>query len=451
MSSFRNGIPFDALPRTFQDAISIARELDIKYIWIDSLCIIQDSPEDWRHESGLMASVYSNSYLNVAATGSSNSSRAFLSSRNLTHNSVPIPPISVGEVRDEVVIFVRPSLSGVHMLYSTPSKPVNGAGDGNETAEAPLLSRAWVFQERHLAPRTLHFHPSELVMECCSGLRCECSGLDSFTSNPLRNFDDLSYTSWFGVVEAFSRLRLTYPSDRLEALTGVAKVFWESQRGAYLKGVWGGDAAKGLLWNVTRYNQRSPGFSATRRQGNEVAPIWSWASMVLAEGNKVFFPAGDDGSFASDERFEFLDTDPPSEQSLNFETGPGAIWIKGSAVNAIACVGGCVDEQNHDAVLIFEIEFDDMVIITTVKAEMDVPPSITGPLEETAKDTSCLLVGRSMVDKNWESNQQATYLCMLVLQPCSDIRGAWERIGVLDIREDLGILQGLKVERLKLV
>lgn len=74
-------------------------------------------------------------------------------------------------------------------------------------------------------------------MECRSGLRCECSGLDSFTSNPLRNFDDLSYASWFGVVEAFSRLRLTYPSDRLKALLGVAKVFWESQRGVYLKGL----------------------------------------------------------------------------------------------------------------------------------------------------------------------------------------------------------------------
>jgi hypothetical protein len=68
-------------------------------------------------------------------------------------------------------------------------------------------------------------------------------------------------------------------------------------------------------------------------------------------------------------------------------------------VNAIACVGGCVDEQQHDAVLIFEIEFNDIVIITTVKVEMDVPPSITPHLEETAKDTSCLLVGRSIVDK----------------------------------------------------
>lgn len=136
-----------------------------------------------------------------------------------------------------------------------------------------------------------------------------------------------------------------------------------------------------------------------------MAPTWSWASIVLAEGNKVFFPAGDDESFACDEQFEFLDTDPPSEQSLNLGTGPGAIWVKGSTVNAIACVGGYVDGQKHDAVLIFEIEFDDMVLITTVKAEMDVPPSIKGPLEEAATVTSCLLVGRSMADKDWVSNQ----------------------------------------------
>lgn len=225
--SFKAGIPFAALPRTFRDAISVARELSIGYIWIDSLCIIQDSPEDWKNESARMAAVYSNPYLNIAATGASDSSEAFLSSCSPNYGSTPCHSAGIsregGREGDEVL--VRATLKSVHQLYSTPTKNITLNPESVEMFEAPLLDRAWVFQERYLAPRTLHFYSTELIMECRSGLRCECTGLDTFSSNPLRNFEDISFISWYRVVEEFSKLELTYQSDRLEALMGVAKVF----------------------------------------------------------------------------------------------------------------------------------------------------------------------------------------------------------------------------------
>lgn len=64
-------IPFGALAVTFQDAVIIARELDVKYVWIDSLCIIQDDHSDWERQAVRMGDVYSNAYLTVAALGSS--------------------------------------------------------------------------------------------------------------------------------------------------------------------------------------------------------------------------------------------------------------------------------------------------------------------------------------------------------------------------------------------
>ena len=70
------------------------------------------------------------------------------------------------------------------------------------------------------------------------------------------------FNSWFGVVEDFSRLKLTYPSDSLGALMGVSKTFQEKLGCESLKGIWQGDIAKGLLWNVTRYE--SHGFSEAR-------------------------------------------------------------------------------------------------------------------------------------------------------------------------------------------
>jgi hypothetical protein len=453
VSSFTTSIPFDDLPRTFQDAISLARELGIKYIWIDSLCIIQDSQEDWKHESALMASVYSNSYLNIAATGSSDSSQAFLSSRDQTHNSVSIPtkPPVEGGGGKESGAFVRTSLDKVHKIYSTPSQNVHWSSVANGNTEAPLLSRAWVFQERHLAPRTLHFHPSELVMECRAGLRCECTGLDSFTSNPLQNFDDMSFTSWYGVVEEFSRLKLTYQTDRLEALMGVGKVFWEKLSCKYLNGVWQGDVAKGLLWNVTRYETLNASSGGVRRQGKEVAPTWSWASLVLTAGNRIFFPIGDDRLFRSDDRFQFLDTEPPGERSQShFRSESGAILVKSAFVDAIACFVACEGEAENDVLLIFQEDFNDTVLIGTSVLDMDVSLEFEEPLADTIWEVSCLLLG-SAEEKDWETNQPVIYNHMLVLQPSSDILGAWERIGILNIKEEVGIHLGLAEQIFKLV
>jgi hypothetical protein len=400
-----------------------------------------------------MASVYSNSYLNIAATGSSDSSQAFLSSRDLTHHSVSIPtkPSVEGSEGEESGAFVRASLNKAHKLYSTPSQNVHWSSVANGNTEAPLLSRAWVFQERHLAPRTLHFHPSELVMECRAGLRCECTGLDSFTSNPLRNFDNMSFTSWYGVVEEFSGLKLTYQTDRLEALMGVGKVFWEKLGCKYLNGVWEGDVAKGLLWNVTRYETLDISSGGVRRQSKEVAPTWSWASLVLTAGNKIFFPIGDAHLFRSDEQFQFLDTEPPQVRSQShFRSESGAILVKSTFVDAIACFATREGEAEHDVLLIFQEDVDDAVLIRTSVLDMDVSLEFGEPLADIIPEVSCLLLG-SAEEKDWETSQPVIYNHMLVLQPSSDILGAWERIGILNIKEDVGIHLGLAEKIFKLV
>lgn len=68
VSDRASGIVLDSLPKTFRDAVVITYHLNINYIWIDSLCIIQDSEEDWNLEASRMAQIYSSSFLNIAAT-----------------------------------------------------------------------------------------------------------------------------------------------------------------------------------------------------------------------------------------------------------------------------------------------------------------------------------------------------------------------------------------------
>ena len=82
LKEFEQGLKIADLPRTFRDAIVVTRRLGCKYLWIDSLCIIQDSPADWSHEAGLMGEVYANSLCNIAATGSITSDEGCFMERN---------------------------------------------------------------------------------------------------------------------------------------------------------------------------------------------------------------------------------------------------------------------------------------------------------------------------------------------------------------------------------
>jgi hypothetical protein len=62
------GIAWETLPLSFQHAVDLTYQIGLKYLWIDSLCILQDSLEDWRHVGSKMAQIYSKSYITLATT-----------------------------------------------------------------------------------------------------------------------------------------------------------------------------------------------------------------------------------------------------------------------------------------------------------------------------------------------------------------------------------------------
>ena len=73
----------NVLPKQFQDAVLVTRMLGIQYLWIDSLCIIQDSPEDWQEQSALMGQIYADAWLNISISGEAQMDRGFLNERNI--------------------------------------------------------------------------------------------------------------------------------------------------------------------------------------------------------------------------------------------------------------------------------------------------------------------------------------------------------------------------------
>lgn len=146
---FKEGIPFHTLPRTFQDAVTVTRALGVQYLWIDSLCIIQDDKTDWSIEASKMEDVFSSAYCTIAATSSPSSLDGFLTNRT-----------------QRAAIGIQTS-QGLLYLAET-------VDDFQSHAERGVLNtRGWVLQERALSRRTIHFTSSQVYWECGDGVHCE--------------------------------------------------------------------------------------------------------------------------------------------------------------------------------------------------------------------------------------------------------------------------------------
>jgi hypothetical protein len=287
-------VPLDSLPRTFQDAIAITKRFGVRYLWIDSLCIIQDSVEDWRQESALMGEVYKNSFLNVAAAGAADGTEGCFFRRN---------PASLQLSRVELVreLFLpRRDVKGVthpyYLLYHRPSWK-------DMLEEAKLNRRAWIVQERILSPRVLHFDRQQLFWECRELEACEAypGGTPKIPYHPVLNLKiaipmqgsdffqegqatdavrpnraDPFLNYWGSIVELYCRGLLTMSGDKLVALSGIADEAQELLKDDYLAGLWRRTLLEELIWVA---DDEHPGSSLRFRPNEYRAPSWSWASL----------------------------------------------------------------------------------------------------------------------------------------------------------------------------
>ena len=296
-------ISWALLPRTFQDAVTFIRRLHIQYLWIDTLCIVQDDLNDWLAESGKMHSLYANSYLTIAATSSRDSRGGLFAT---ARQPVRVATVLAGESRHD--IFARPLLN--HIFSGTYLET-------NEE-ELPLLTRAWAFQERLLAPRILFFTQSELAWECQETWDCECKNLgeNKSASSGTKHFRGLVAQTrpaltaqtqpaiktgiWHVTVTHYSNLGITKDTDRLPAFAGVAQEMMKYLPGQrYLAGLWSGSLQENLMWYT--FSSTSSHLDRPQRTQSWVPPTWSWASIPT----EVFFnTAGKDTTAV----FEVMDS-----------------------------------------------------------------------------------------------------------------------------------------------
>jgi hypothetical protein len=297
---FLKSISVNMLPNTFQHAVNIARTMQISYLWIDSLCIVQDSDEDWTAESAMMGSVYQNALVNLSAAGANDGTEGFHFERTQNmSSSLPICPAFRN-------YDWRTDLSG---NGDTQWHFVDPAHWQRNCMTCPVFGRAWIYQERILARRVLHFGRHEMFWECRTDNYCEtfpdglpfmvresstlvskqvyerfkrATSVSNIEIGRLRHVRNKGLQAkievfWEILVTDYSRCKLTKAQDKLIALAGVTEDVWKLQRanlrvdGVYLAGIWKQYLPHSLLWKVKPEGKRPEVYCA---------PTWSWASVV---------------------------------------------------------------------------------------------------------------------------------------------------------------------------
>ncbi|TRX91111.1 hypothetical protein FHL15_008093 [Xylaria flabelliformis] len=269
LSARYGGFPLSELPPTFRDAITVATELSIRYIWIDSLCIVQDDPDDWKREAAKMGDVYLNSYLTIAATRAPNSETGFLGPRSFTQ-TVKLPG----------------KILGPHNPFTADIYACQRRSFASDVDDGPLNRRAWVLQERILSPRTLHFTEHQVYWECwqyhqgedleyqyLGVMKKEAYPVELSPSSLLR--DPLTHNSrllqgWWHMSSDYTSRGLTYQTDKLIAIDGLVQKLASQLQISYTKGIWKEFLHASVLWSA-----RTEDLEYLPQVG---APSWSWAS-----------------------------------------------------------------------------------------------------------------------------------------------------------------------------
>jgi heterokaryon incompatibility protein (HET) len=150
LEDYKQHIESSELPQTFLDAVTVAREIDVQYLWIDSLCIIQDDSGDWEKESQKMEQVFSSAYCTISATSAKNSHEGFLT----------LPVKAAVRIID-----------GENPQFAVCACIANKSFKQAVDEDGLLNTRGWVLQERALSRRTIHFTGSQIFWECGSVIR----------------------------------------------------------------------------------------------------------------------------------------------------------------------------------------------------------------------------------------------------------------------------------------
>jgi hypothetical protein len=490
LQDHKKTIAWSRLPDTFRDAITITQGLGIQYLWIDSLCIVQDDLLDWETAAASMADVYENSYLTIAATLATNSRVDLFPTRctsylgHYRNSCLPIGPV---EVRKNTII--RPSreifpsiLSDGHTVFGNKRKiKMKGCWD-----TSPLLNRAWVLQERLLSTRILHIHAEELFWECNSRTVCECTSLDgdAWSKRPHDSYlwagiipgaeglkgdyaEILAGTKttqqiadyWLELVSEYTSLKLTYGSDRLPALSGLAASLSKQIHSEYMAGLWACDLVRSLIWrrvstavglrkDNVRSGPRPLNRCKSRASFEDWTPTWSWAAPQLQEEFAISYKSGMESISRSkhrnDRHIKLVSAEclPAGKNTFGSVNG-GKIVLEGAIISATFNVSNNAGTSPETPNVNLEAHAKTATVVYGKltgfeKYPMLVFDNMLEPaevMEYNGRTVKCLLIGS--VEDLWRSKTKMQRVHQaLALQESTRVPRAYERVGLLLVDTD---------------
>ncbi|KAF1357185.1 HET-domain-containing protein, partial [Lizonia empirigonia] len=253
----KKGFSIELLPQTIKHAILLVRELGISYLWVDSLCIIQDSVSDWEREAARMCDIYSHAVLYNCCYGES------VFARGNVHNTVTNT--------DHFTIIQELKLDALH-------------------------ERGWCLQEVTLAPRKVWFKSGEMSWSCTRSAACDCrpelESIDSIEEDDnmyllhgiaYHEYNQASRSQWLTLwdvlLDQYFLRQLSDVRDRLPAIAGLAAVVHKHTNTRYLFGLWESEKfLDQLLWHHSGSSGRTPISDPRKCPPSDYAPSWSWAS-----------------------------------------------------------------------------------------------------------------------------------------------------------------------------
>jgi hypothetical protein len=285
------GIMISTLPQTFRDAIYITRRLGYRFLWIDSLCILQDSIIDWQIESVKMNTIYSDAVLNISADAAADSSDGIFGSSKKT--AVHIVPRYMSPASKPSLVQIP-----VHSPKAGLKSTLYICHEEKFANKQPLQERGWVLAEAVLSHRRLRYTSSGLSWSC-TRVPTRCNEIQPhkihdlaerafhissvyqilYGENVCEMYIDNKHLKllrwWYNQLNDYTKRHLTFAQDQFPALSGIAKIFCDLTQWHYKAGILVEDFRRGLLWQ-----------SFGRDMHPEVAPSWSWA--VLRHGEMKY-------------------------------------------------------------------------------------------------------------------------------------------------------------------
>jgi Heterokaryon incompatibility protein (HET) len=259
-------IPYQLLPPTLQDALTLTRLLHIQYSWIDALCIVQDDNNEWKIEAVRMQEFYSGSLITIAATDAADGSmgcfpQSLSVDGDLDRNG---SVLTIGNIEDDLRCIVRVQPGDIRTF----------------AADSVLNTRGWVLQEMVLSHRIVHLMRSGLYWECRSECRTETGVVFDRSrvcrsSIPIlpRSIQTGLNRTWWKWVESYSGRRFSFQKDRLPALSGIVRHYQMVANDVPILGLWENSLHQDLLW--MRVERLVEGVDPAPRCLPNI-PSWTW-------------------------------------------------------------------------------------------------------------------------------------------------------------------------------